>query len=494
MRFAHHAAVALLAVIAGACSQTPPETRLIDDAAAALGGVDRINAAKTLVVEGDGIAGGFGQGMMPDDPTLLNWTVTEYNRSADLSDGRWIMRQLRTPTFPGPPPYQRLVQGLDGDIAYNVVGSPGEPQDIAVRASAIVARDRRVEALHHPLGALRAALDPTAKVANYRDEGTLQSVDITTAKGDVITLAVDRGTHLPAYIRSTAYNVFLGDMVIQSAFADYAGAGGLMLPTRITTSHDKHIVLELNVRTNAVDTDVGDLAAQTEVASAEAPPTLPVYDIKPQQVAKGIWLLPGTHNSVVFEFADHLTLLEVPLNESRAQAVIAAARALVPAKPLTDVIITHHHTDHSAGLRTAVAENLTIIADRNMEAFINDMVNRPHTIEPDALAKHPVAAKIELVQDQKLLKDGAMEVRLFHVNNLAHAGTMLIAFVPSEGLLINADLYGSEFTAFPAWDALLANVAERQLKIEKHLPIHGRLQTAGEAAATVAAKTAKPAA
>ena len=157
MKFLTWAGIVLLAVVAGACSQTPPETRLINDAVTALGGADKVNAVKTLVIEGEGIAGNMGQNVMPDYK-LQNWKVTEYKRSVDLANGRWSMQQLRTPTFPfAPAPNQRQYQGLDGDVAYNV----GGPQNAAARASGMVARDRRLEALHHPLAAIRAALDPT---------------------------------------------------------------------------------------------------------------------------------------------------------------------------------------------------------------------------------------------------------------------------------------------------------------------------------------------
>ena len=490
MKVIRWAGLILVTVLAAACSQTPPQTQAIQDAAAALGGAERILAARSLVIEGEGIAGNIGQNVLPDD-ALQNWTVTEFKRSVDLANGRWSMQQLRTPTFPfAPGPNQRQNQGLDGDVAWNV----GGPQNAATRASAMVARDRRVEALHHPLTAVRAALDPTSTISNFRQEGLLQVFDVATAKGDTVTLAVNRTSHLPQHIRSTAYHPNLGDVVIQSTFADYADAGGFNLPKRITTRQDRDVVLDLNVSATTVDADIADLAAPAEVAAVAEPPMLPVYEIVPQQVAKGIWLLPGSHNSIVFEFADHLKLFEVPLNESRAQAVIAAAKALVPAKPLTHAIITHHHFDHSGGLRAAVAEGLTIIADRNMEAFIDVMVERPHTIVQDTLAMKPQPAKIDSVEDQMMLKDDAMEVRLYHVNKLDHTGTMLMAFVPSEGLLINADLYGPNFATFPAWDALQQAITERAIKVEKHLPTHGTLQTTKEVADTIAAKTAKPAA
>jgi glyoxylase-like metal-dependent hydrolase (beta-lactamase superfamily II) len=53
---------------------------------------------------------------------------------------------------------------------------------------------------------------------------------------------------------------------------------------------------------------------------------------------------------VLVEFSDHLTLIEAPLNEARTLAVIAKARELVPAKPLTQLVATHHHFDHTGGV------------------------------------------------------------------------------------------------------------------------------------------------
>ena len=78
-------------------------------------------------------------------------------------------------------------------------------------------------------------------------------------------------------------------------------------------------------------------------------------------MAKGIWFLAGqSHHSVLVEFADHLTLIEAPQNDTRALAVIAKARTLRPGKPLTQVVNTHHHFDHSGGIRAAVSEGLTV--------------------------------------------------------------------------------------------------------------------------------------
>ena len=75
-------------------------------------------------------------------------------------------------------------------------------------------RDRRIEVLHHPITDRAAALDPAAKVTNLRQQGNDQLVDVTTAKGDVLTLGVDGTTKLPSRVTSMADNANMGDVAI----------------------------------------------------------------------------------------------------------------------------------------------------------------------------------------------------------------------------------------------------------------------------------------
>jgi glyoxylase-like metal-dependent hydrolase (beta-lactamase superfamily II) len=61
-------------------------------------------------------------------------------------------------------------------------------------------------------------------------------------------------------------------------------------------------------------------------------------------IGKGVWFLAGqSHHSVLVEFADHLMLIEAPQSEARTLAVIAKAKEIVPKKPLTELVTTHHH-------------------------------------------------------------------------------------------------------------------------------------------------------
>ena len=170
--------IAGVAALSGACAQVPPEMQVVNDAAAALGGKDRIQAVKTLIIEGEGSAPNVGQNRMPDGE-LPVWKVTEFKRSVDLANGRMRMQQLRTAQFLfAGATMQRQDQGLDGDIAYNV-GQDGT----ATRAGEAAARDRRIEMLHHPITIVRAALDPAAKVTNLRQQGSDQVVDVDHREG-----------------------------------------------------------------------------------------------------------------------------------------------------------------------------------------------------------------------------------------------------------------------------------------------------------------------
>ncbi len=473
----------LIALVAAACSSASPERQIVDDAATALGGADRIQALAALEVTGSGPAPNAGQNRLPDDE-LPVWQVSEHTRSIDLANNRTRVRQLREAQFQfAGATVQRVTQGLDGDVAYNVA-----PDGTMTRAGDAAARDRRVELLHHPVTIVRAALDPAAKLANPRTEGGEQLVDITTAKGDALTLAIDQSTHLPSRVRSMSANANMGDVAIVTTFSDYEDVDGVKLPRKLTTMMDKYLQFDLQVAKNTVGGNVADLAATTSVTSAPAP-TPPPVAVTVEEVAKGIWWLAGSgnHRSIVFEFDDHLVLYEAPVNEARSKAVIDKART-VSSKPLTKAIISHHHFDHSGGLRVAVAEGLTIVTHRANEAFFKDLLARQHTIVPDALQQNPKPAMFEFVDDQMTLKDKSMEVQLYHLLDNPREGTNLYAYVPRERMLVQADLYDASWQQHLWGENVLTNLAQRKLRIDRDVPVHGVIEPFDQMVKTIKAK------
>ncbi len=46
------------------------------------------------------------------------------------------------------------------------------------------------------------------------------------------------------------------------------------------------------------------------------------------------------------EFKDYVALVECPLNDARALAVMDAVKKTIPNKPIRYAVNTHHHFDH----------------------------------------------------------------------------------------------------------------------------------------------------
>lgn len=477
--------IPVVAALAVACAQAPPERQAIDEAAEAMGGADRLLAVRSLVMEGAGTNGALGGSVTPDDPPNV-FKVEGYRRTLDLVNGRMRLQQVRTAQFPfALATVARQDQRLDGDVAFNVPDAPGAaPQ----RASAQVAQDREREFLAHPVTALRLALDMASTLSNRRDEDGFVHVDVRTGRGVAYTIALDPTTKLPNHVSSMAYDANWGDVEVETSFADYQAAGGLQLPTRLTTKTDRFVTADITLSSSQVDAEVGDIAAPEAVRAAAAPEP-PAVNVTVEEAGRGIWWLAGgSHHSTVFEFDDHLTIFEVPLGDARTQAVIARANTLVPGKRVTEAVVSHHHLDHAGGVRAAIAEGLTLIIQRGNEAFFREIASRAHTLGQDALARAPREPQFRLVDDELVLRDGTNEVHLFKANGNIHSGLLLFAWIPRDRTLVQSDFFDVNWTQHPWGDNFIENLAARRLNPRRHLPGHGRIQTHPEVLQTLASK------
>ena len=467
--------------IAAGCTTRSPEQQIVEDAAEALGGRDRILAIRTLTIEGEGTNGNLGQDMTPE-ASSQTFTVTAYRRLVDVAGERFRVEQTRTPNFnyfQGPAP-QRQVFGVDADVAYTIAANGN-----ATRAPAAVARDRRAEFLHHPITIVRAALAAGATLGNARTFDGEHVVSVTTADGRAFTLATSTDTNLPSRVTSMMYNTNLGDVATETRFTEYQDVQGAKLPTALTTLTDQYTTGTLRITRQAVDADLGDMAAPAAASTAAA--SAPQPNVVVEDVAPGIWLLAGqSHHSALIEFADHLTLIEAPQSEARTLAVIAKARELRPSKPLTKVVNTHHHFDHSAGIRAAVSEGLTIVTHQANAPYFLETVKRSHSLQPDALAKNSKPAKVETVGDGVAYKDAVRTMTLYHVEGSGHGDAILMAYLPLERVVIEVDVYAPGGAVQPYAANFLENIRKRNLRVDRIVPLHGRIGTYQELEKTAA--------
>ena len=467
--------LAVSSVLFVGCGGATPELQLIEDTAEAIGSLRVVSETSSMVLEGEGRTYRLGQNESPQSD-LPFYEVENYRLEVDFANERWRLRQDRTTTFlTGSPLYGvRQIYGVDGDVAYDERG------DRTVRASERVAADRRAQTYHNPIGILLLALDETSTVSNLREEDGQQVVDVGAADGTQFTLFVDAETMLPIKVMSSTYHANLGDVAVESLFTDYAESGGLggfqarlMLPRSYTTNLDRFPVSAYRVTTDP-HAQLDDLAAPADMAPAA--PATGAVTVEAEEVTSGVWYLTGqSHHSVLVEFDEYLALIEAPLSEARALAVIDRARELQPDKPLRYVVNTHHHFDHSAGIRAAVSEGLTVITHELNRSFFEDLVTRQHSIEQDALARNPQPLTVETVPGDESyeLTDGQRTLQISRIVDDLHCDGIVMAYLPRERILIEADAYSPNSQAAPFAAALLQNIEDRGLRVDMILPIHG---------------------
>jgi glyoxylase-like metal-dependent hydrolase (beta-lactamase superfamily II) len=465
---------------------TGAERELVLRAADALGGRDRVMALKTLQIVGYGELAYFnGGGNITGDPDApQKWQkVLEYTRTIDLEHSRTRVQQRLKMDFVfastiGQLGINRTNETLDGDVAYNIGGgflaapqAGAQPQP----AGAAAARQRRVELLAHPVTIVRAALDASTKLSNLRTQGNLQLVDVTVRQGDVLTLAVNATTNLPAWVSYVGANANLGDVTYRTAFAGYLPEKGVRLPTGFATTIDFRNVVQskLYVDRNIVDAAIDDLTAPASVRSAPppGPPQGGNANLKPMKVADHVWFLNG---NTFFEFDDHITMVEANRTDAQLKAILDVANALVPGKRVTQVIQTHHHFDHSVGLRAAVAQGLTVISRRGNEGIFREMVARPAKLFPDALGRNPKPLQFIPVDDHLKMKDSTNEIDIYHIVGNYHMADGVIVHVPASNLLAEADLTTQEWDYNWWGDSLMNNIEYRKINVETNLAVHAQ--------------------
>jgi glyoxylase-like metal-dependent hydrolase (beta-lactamase superfamily II) len=175
-------------------------------------------------------------------------------------------------------------------------------------------------------------------------------------------------------------------------------------------------------------------------------------------------------------------VVEAPLDDERAVAVIAEARRLVPGKPIRAVINTHHHFDHSGGLRAFAAEGIPVITHETNRAFFETALMAPATMTPDRQQAARRSVVVEGVRDKRVLTDGERTVEIHHMAGNPHADGLLMVYLPAERLLIQADAFtpGPPNAPPPAIiNPLSVNLADNitrlGLSVDRLLPLHGRM-------------------
>lgn len=486
---------------------------------------EAIGAGKLTCVtmSGTGYAGAVGQ--QREAAWNVDWPRAEplnhYTRTMNWEKGTMMETFDRAPGLNpaswkyglgwrgGTPTQQHSQQtfAVNGRSAWHVDGAGGSPAalppDDAERA--------QLELWMNPHGFLKAARLPGANPKavwrwelgeSGRDGATTSPEKVTvvsiTMLGKYRVDATINKEHLLQRIHTWVPDPVFGDMNYEHEWTNdsYLDAGnGIRFPTvwhhhqgwddnfggqNVSAGHNAFGGTFKDVRPNACPEPPGipERVRQADFA----------VRVETRKLAEGVYLLGGgSHNSVAVEFKDFVAVVEAPLDEQRNLAVIEEIVKRIPNKPIRFLVNTHQHSDHIGGLRTYMHIGATIIThQKNWGFYTRDVLNyAQRTLQPDMLSLWPPTEvaegyQYETVRENHILSDRTRSMHISYVQPLAHAEGMLMAYLPEEKMVIEADLYDSPIAnapvpsgPTPANRSFYNHVRRLGLDVTTIVPIHG---------------------
>jgi len=114
------------------------------------------------------------------------------------------------------------------------------------------------------------------------------------------------------------------------------------------------------------------------------------------------------------------------------------------------------------------------------KAYLEKVLDAPHTLVPDALSASKNKPKFETAADRKILTDGNQSVELHHMKDFGHHEGMLLVYLPKQKILLEVDAYntpaqpptGPAAVISPYNLSLLDNVARLKIDVERIIPVH----------------------
>jgi glyoxylase-like metal-dependent hydrolase (beta-lactamase superfamily II) len=284
-------------------------------------------------------------------------------------------------------------------------------------------------------------------------------------------------------------NPILGDTAVEVSYTDYRDYGGVMFPGRIVRTQGGHPVLDLTIAAVRINRGF-DVEVPAAVSSSNPAPVVATAE----PIAPGVYYVKGgSHHSVAIDQQDHIVVVEGPLNEARSLAVVAKVKETIPNKPIRYLINSHHHFDHSGGLRTYVDEGASIVTHQLNRPYYEQAWAAPRTLNPDRLAKSKKTATFETLTDKHVLTDGKRSIEVHHIAGNGHNDAFVMVYLPTEKVLIEVDAWAptapnAPQPAVPSPFAvnLLANIQRLKLDVRQVAALHGpRLATMADLTAAV---------
>jgi glyoxylase-like metal-dependent hydrolase (beta-lactamase superfamily II) len=321
-------------------------------------------------------------------------------------------------------------------------------------------------------------------------------------------VSFDPATHLPAVIGTRDFDQLMGDSSFEETLSDWRDINGVKLPYRMTYTLNGVKVFDTTVTDARVDI-VGNsiLPADTFTAPVAirgkavppAPLAKPPYQWILRRLASGFitdadnlytdddaaltltdvapnisLVTGGTHNTLIVATNNYLVAFDAPGDDGQSQIAIDLAKRKYPGKSFRYLVLTHHHIDHSGGLRAFVADGASVVVGKGDGAFFRKVLSAPSGMNSYTL-KGAVTPNVIEVAGKWSVNDGGREIQAFALDN-PHAEGYLVPYVPDAKLGFVTDLWNPGppvMNANPNMVALVRGVEKAGIQPERFAGGHG---------------------
>ncbi|MBC3789400.1 MBL fold metallo-hydrolase [Spirosoma utsteinense] len=239
-----------------------------------------------------------------------------------------------------------------------------------------------------------------------------------------------------------ATHTYYGDNVHRYEYLDYKPVGGYQMPNRFR------------------EYEFGSLRKEQSFT----------YDLKPMAVLPTNQVCPGcalvakntsagqvsikslgdslyaaelnTYNNRVLFLVGvkDVTVFEAPIGYKASQHVIDAIKQKTGGKPITKIVVTHHHPDHAGGLRAFVEQGASIVTTKENVAFFNRFVNYPHELEGRKESKRLKPTYLVIDSVRTFNQADSESFSVYFIGDTQHTKEHLVTYFPKQKVLFHGDL------------------------------------------------------
>lgn len=280
-----------------------------------------------------------------------------------------------------------------------------------------------------------------------------------------LIVAFDPQTNLPARTRTLDYDNVWGDVNYDSVYSDWRSVGKVKIAWSRKSELNGRVISEAafsDIKLNQA-IDAKRLQIPPEVRAGAARPatgSVPYqwvlrrqfigvyldsenvsYDTKAtsglrlQELAPGVQhVVGGSHNSLIVEMSDFLVIFDAPVSDGQSAWVMKTVKEKYPNKPVRWVVLTHHHMDHTGGVRAMLADGGTLVVGKPAREHFQKVLAAPTSRNPDLSPRNYTSVAILEVPESHVITDSrGRQVIAYAVDN-PHAKGMLMGWVPDAKL------------------------------------------------------------